>query len=61
MLQYTNGYNGAHTPASEAKLLEAITALEAARDLNKDSELGKAASEERERLRMARRKARQYE
>lgn len=61
MLQYTNGYKGAHTPASEAKLLEAITALEAARDLNKDSELGKAASEERERLRMARRKARQYE
>ncbi|MBR3926824.1 MAG: hypothetical protein IKJ58_08665 [Akkermansia sp.] len=61
MLQYTQGYQGAHTPATEAKLLEAIAALEAARDLNKDSRLGRQAHEERERLRMARREARKYE
>lgn len=61
MLQYTRGYKGAHTPATEAKLLEAIAALEAARDLNPDSPLGKAAHQERERLRMARRQARQAE
>ena len=61
MLQYTNGYKGAHTPATEAKLLEAISALEAARDIDRESELGKAAAAEREHLRTARRKARQYE
>lgn len=61
MLQYTNGYKGAHTPATEAKLLEAIAALEAARDLDVESDLGKAAFAERERLRTARRKARLYE
>lgn len=61
MLQYTNSYNGAHTPDSEAKLLEAIAALEAARDLNPDSDIGRAAYAEREKLRAARRKARQYE
>ncbi len=61
MLQYANGYKGAHTPATEAKLLEAIAALEAARDLDVESDIGKAAFAERERLRTARRKARQYE
>lgn len=61
MLQYTNSYTGAHTPESEAKLLEAIAALEAARDVNIESDIGKAAASERERLRSARRKARQYE
>lgn len=61
MLQYTNGYSGAHSPASEAKLLEAIAALEAARDIDRNTQLGKQASAERERLRAARRKARQYE
>lgn len=61
MLQYANGYKGAHTPATEAKLLEAIAALEEARDINRDSDIGKAAFAERERLRAARRKARQHE
>lgn len=61
MLQYTNGYKGAHTPATEAKLLEAIAALEAARDIDRESDIGKEAFAERERLRAARRKARQYE
>ena len=61
MLQYTNGYRGAHTPTTEAKLLEAIAALEEARDLDRESDIGKAAAAEREKLRAARRKARQYE
>lgn len=61
MLQYTNGYRGAHTPATEAKLLEAIAALEAARDIDRESDIGKAAFAERERLRAARRAARRYE
>lgn len=61
MLQYANGYKGAHTPATEAKLLEAIAALEAARDIDRESAIGKEAAAERERLRAARRKARQYE
>lgn len=61
MLQYTNGYKGAHTPETEAKLLEAIAALEAARDIDPASHIGRQAFAERERLRTARRKARQYE
>lgn len=61
MLQYTRGYKGAHTPYTEAKLLEAIAALEAARDLNRETKLGKRAFAERERLRQARREARKYE
>ncbi len=61
MMQYTRGYVGAHTPATEAKLLEAIAALEAARDLDRDSAEGRQAHAERERLRAARRKSRQYE
>lgn len=63
MLEYAQGYraNGAHTPETEAKLLEAIAALEAVRDLNPKSSCGRKAHEERERLRMARRQARQAE
>ncbi|MDO5470151.1 MAG: hypothetical protein Q4F38_02525 [Akkermansia sp.] len=61
MKQYAQAYKGAHTPATEAKLLEAIAALEAARDINPDSALGKRAHDERHRLRMARREARKYE
>lgn len=61
MLQYERGYKGAHSPYTEAKLLKAIAALEAARDLNKESKLGKRAFAERERLRKARREARKYE
>lgn len=63
MLEYAQGYraNGAHTPETEAKLLEAIAALEAVRDLNPESTCGRKAHEERERLRMARRQARQAE
>ncbi len=61
MMQYARGYNGAHSPETEAKLLEAIAALEAARDLNRETTLGKEAFAERERLRAARREARKYE
>lgn len=61
MLQYKRGYTGAHTPYTEAKLLEAIAALEAARDVNRETKLGKQAFAERERLRKARREARKYE
>lgn len=61
MREYTNMYNGAHTPASEAKLLEAIAALEAARDFDRDTTIGKKAFAERERLRKARRQARTME
>ena len=63
MLEYAQGYraNGAHTPETEAKLLEAIAALEAVRDLDPQSTCGRKAHEERERLRMARRQARQAE
>lgn len=63
LAEYTRGYRtaGAHTPATEAKLLEAIAALEAARDLAPDTALGKQAAAERERLRAARRQARAAE
>lgn len=61
MLQYGRGYTGAHTPETEAKLLEAIAALENARDANPLSPLGRQAHEEREKLRAARIKSRQYE
>lgn len=61
MRQYAAGYTGAHTPETEAKLLEAIAALEEARDLDPDSKLGMKAYDERERLRAARREARKYE
>lgn len=59
--EYTTLYTGAHTPASEAKLLEAIAALEAARDADRNSTTGKKAHAERERLRAARRQARTME
>lgn len=61
--EYKRGYaqSGAHTPATEAKLLEAIAALEAARDIAPDTKLGKQAAAERERLRAARRQARTAE
>lgn len=63
MEQYKRGYRQAvaHNPATEAKLLEAIAALETARDIDADSPLGRQAFDERERLRAARRKSRQYE
>lgn len=61
MQQYAAEYSGAHTPRTEAKLLEAISALEEARDLNPDSHTGRLAYDERERLRAARLKSRQYE
>lgn len=61
MRQYVHGYTGAHTPFTEAKLLEAIAALEAARDIDRESPDGRKAHQERERLRAARRKSREYE
>lgn len=61
MQQYSLLSQGAHTPESEATLLEAIAALEAARDLDPQSALGRQAYDERERLRAARLKSRRYE
>lgn len=61
MQQYAAEYNGAHSPRTEAKLLEAIAALEEVRDMNADSPLGRRAHEAREILRAARLKSRQYE
>lgn len=61
LCEYNTLYQGAHTPASEAKLLEAIAALEAARDADRNSPIGKKAHAERERLRAARRQARTME
>ena len=52
---------GAHTPASEAKFLEAIDAVEKARDMDRSSIIGRKAYDERERLRKARRQARTME
>ena len=59
--QYTNMYTGAHSPASEAKLLEAIAALETARDIDRNSTIGRQAHDERERLRKARLQTRTLE
>lgn len=61
MQEYATMYKGAHTPASEAKLLEAIAALETARDMDRNTDIGKQAFAERERLRKARRQARTME
>lgn len=61
MQQYAAEYRGAHTPRTEAKLLEAIAALEDVRDTAPDTRLGRLAYDERERLRAARLKSRQYE
>ena len=61
MQQYAAEYNGAHTPRTETLLLEAIAALEAVRDADPESRLGRLAYDERERLRAARLKSRQYE
>lgn len=61
MQQYAEGYQGAHTPRTEAKLLEAIGVLEAVRDMNPTSYLGRVAYDEREKLRAARLRSRQYE
>ena len=63
MQQYAAEYQarGAHSPRTERKLLEAIRVLELARDTNKSTTLGRRAHAERERLRAARLKSRQYE
>lgn len=63
MRQYTRAYNarGAHTPDNEAKLLEAVKAVELARDINPNSVLGREAFTHRDELRKARVKARAYE
>ena len=61
MQQYAAGYNGAHTPRTEAKLLEAIAALEDVRDTAPETRLGRLAYDERERLRAARLQSRKYE
>lgn len=61
MQQYSAGYTGAHTPATEAKLLEAIRVLEQVRDAAPGSVYGRRAHAEREKLRAARLKSRRYE
>lgn len=61
MRRYALLYTGAHTPETEAALLEAITALEQARDLNPTSTPGRQAYDERERLRDARLQSRPYD
>ncbi len=61
MLLYAAEYNGAHTPASERLFLQAVSALEFARDLDADSELGRLAHEKREQLRAARLQARKLD
>lgn len=61
MQQYAAEYRGAHTPRTEAKLLEAIRVIESVRDSDPKSYYGRRAYEEREKLRAARLKSRQYE
>lgn len=61
MRRYALLYTGAHTPETEAALLEAISALEQARDLNPVSIPGRQAYDERERLRSARLQSRPYD
>lgn len=61
MQQYASAYQGAHTPRTEAKLLEAIRMLETVRDMDPRSTTGRQAYDEREKLRAARLKSRQYE
>lgn len=63
MRQYSRNYRerGAHNPATEAKLLEAIKAVEVARDINPSSALGREAFTQRDELRKARLQAREYE
>ena len=61
MQQYAIGYQGGHSPRTEAKLLEAIAVLEWVRDANPLSRLGRLAHQEREKLRAARIKSRSYE
>ncbi len=63
MRQYTRDYDsrGAHNPKTEAKLLEAVKAVELARDINPTSALGREAFTYRDELRKARLKARAYE
>lgn len=59
--QYAFAYQGAHTAKTEALFLEAVAALEAARDADPNSKPGREAYQERERLRAARRQAIPYE
>lgn len=61
MRRYALLYTGAHTPETETALLEAISALERARDLNPTSTPGRQAYDERERLRNARLQSRPYD
>lgn len=61
MQLYAAEYKGSHTPRSEALLLQAISAIENVRDAAPESRLGKLAYDEREKLRAARLKSRQYE
>ncbi len=63
MRQYSRTYkrHRSHTPETEAKLLEAVKAVEVARDIDPTSTLGREAFTQRDELRKARIKARAYE
>ncbi len=63
MRQYSRTYkrHRSHTPETEAKLLEAVKAVETARDIDPTSTLGREAFTQRDELRKARIKARAYE
>lgn len=61
MEYYTRSYQGAHTPATEHLFLQAIEALEYARDLDPRSTLGRRAYDRRETLRAARLKAKKLD
>ena len=61
MWLYAAEYNGAHTPISEQFFLQAVSALELARDLEPSSKLGRLAHEKREKLRAARLQAKKLD
>ena len=61
MCLYAAEYNKAHTAISEHFFMQAIAALELARDLDASSQLGRLAYEEREKLRAARLQAKKLD
>ncbi len=61
MCMYAAEYSGAHTTTSEQLFLQAIAALEIARDMDASSEIGRLAHQEREKLRAARLQAKKID
>ncbi len=58
---YAREYQGAHTPKTERLFLQAIAALELARDIDPRTSLGRRAHEMREKLRSARLQAKKLD